>query len=296
MNRRAFAIATLTTLCGVPLVGAPDGGSHVAPKRGAGSAYGYELIATGRVQRVHAPRLLTVERNDAGEPLLVFVPNAEATPLEGTIVTMSGRVRAFADANIESTADWDQLDASARETFTSSPVLVATSLVTATGRELTRRAGRSQAAAAPRAQESRPIGTRGDDWPIAMLPGTVGDNVATLAGHAVRVENARVVGVFSPQSFLIETQASMRPLVGNRSRVLVFIEKRALHVAPGTLVAESVTVSGVVRTLLGMQVSREVPWPPTLTRETIEHLEIRAALLATAVRTPDGVDLTVDAR
>src|SRR5438105_3591585 len=79
----------------------------------------------------------------------------------------------------------------------------------------TRRAGRAQAAAAPRAQESRPTSARGDDWPIAMLPGTVGDNAATLAGHAVRVENARVVGVFSAQSFLIETQASMRPLVGN---------------------------------------------------------------------------------
>jgi len=126
-----------------------------------------------------------------------------------------------------------------------------------------------------------------------MLPGMLADNVVTLAGHAVRVANARVVGVFSPHSFLIETQASLRPLIGNRSRVLVFIDKRVLNVAPETLVAESVTVSGVARTLLGMQVSRDVPWPPALTRELVEHLEIRAALLATAVQTPEGIDLTV---
>jgi hypothetical protein len=293
MNRTAVTMATLTVLCGVPLLGAPDDGSRIAPKRETRSAYGYDVIATGRVQRVHAPRLLTVERNNGSEPLLVFVPNAEATPLEGTIVTMSGRVRAFADTDIESTVDWTQLDASDRETLTSGPVLVATSVMTATGRELTRRAGRSQAAAVSRSQESRTGGARSDAWPMTLLAGTLADNAATLAGHSVRVENARVVGVFSPRSFLIETQASLRPFVGNRGRVLVFIDKRSLNVAAETLLAESVTVAGVARTLLGMQVSREVPWPPTLTREAVEHLEIRAALLASAVRTPEGIDLTV---
>jgi hypothetical protein len=292
MNRRGLMIATLTALWCVPLIGARDDGSRV-PRRESPNAYGYEVIATGRVRHVHAPRLFTVERRETpDQPLLVFVPYADATPIEGTVVTTGGRLRRFEDAQVEETDDWSQLDAAARESFVSGPVLVATSLVTSTGRQLARRAPRSQAAAGLLSQEPRRQGERRDEWPIPVLPGMVGDNVVTLAGHAVRVANARVVGVFNSHAFLIETQASLRPLLGNRSRVVVFIDKRALNVAPETLVAESVTVSGIVRTLLGMHVSREVAWPPALTREAVERLEIRAALLATAVQTPEGIDLT----
>jgi hypothetical protein len=57
-------------------------------------------------------------------------------------------------------------------------------------------------------------------------------------------------------------------------------------------VASTVTVEGVARTVLGMQVSAEVPWPARLDRETIERLEIKAAILATSVHTADGVELT----
>jgi hypothetical protein len=51
-------------------------------------------------------------------------------------------------------------------------------------------------------------------------------------------------------------------------------------------------VEGIARTLLGMQVTGEVPWPARLDRETVERLEIRAAILATSVHTADGIELT----
>jgi hypothetical protein len=136
---------------------------------------------------------------------------------------------------------------------------------------------------------------RTNDYPIGMLPGTLADLVDTLAGGSVRLVNARVVGVFDPQVFLIETQTRLRPIVA-RNRVLVFVESGALRVDAARIVASTVTVSGVARTLLGMQTAREVPWPSALTRETIERLDIRAAVLARSVRTPEGVDLLSGSR
>jgi len=138
---------------------------------------------------------------------------------------------------------------------------------------------------------AEPFETR-NEFPITMRPGTLADLVDTFAGSSVRLTNARVVGVFDPQVFLVESQTRLRPII-ERNRVLVFIEAGTLRVDATLLVASTVTVSGVARTLLGMQTSREAPWPVVLTREAVERLEIRAAVLASSVRTPEGVDLLV---
>jgi hypothetical protein len=125
---------------------------------------------------------------------------------------------------------------------------------------------------------------------VTVRPGALAALADALAGRAVRLLDARVVGVFEPRVFLVESQTRWRPIV-DRDRVLVFVETGALRVDPAVLVATTVTISGVARTLLGMQVSGEVPWPATLTPETVRRLDIRAAVLASAVRTPEGVDL-----
>jgi hypothetical protein len=140
------------------------------------------------------------------------------------------------------------------------------------------------------AAQERP-NARTPEFPIALRPGTLGDQIDTLAGHSVRLASARVVGVFDPRVFLIETETRMRPLPGNRSRVVVLIQTGTLRLDPAQLVASPVTVSGIARTLLGVQVTREVPWPPALTRSALERLEIRAAVLAQSVTTAEGNDL-----
>jgi hypothetical protein len=109
----------------------------------------------------------------------------------------------------------------------------------------------------------------------------------------VRLPSARVVGVFDPRAFLIETETPMRPLRGNRSRVVVLVQTGTLRLDPEALVASTVAIAGIARTLLGVQVTREVPWPPTLTRSALERLDIRAALLAQSVTTVEGNDLLV---
>jgi hypothetical protein len=127
---------------------------------------------------------------------------------------------------------------------------------------------------------------------ITIRPSTLAQQVSELAGHAVRVPYARVVGVLEPNAFLIETDTQFRPFIGNRQRVVVLIDRGALRVPAASLVSSTVTVLGVARTLLGMQVTREVPWPSALSRDHVERLEIRAAVLASSVQTAEGVELT----
>jgi hypothetical protein len=136
------------------------------------------------------------------------------------------------------------------------------------------------------------LSARGDGLPILVRPGTLAAQIGELAGHAVRVPYARVVGVFNPRVFLIDTATRLPPLVGQRARVLVFIEPGALRVPSESLVASTVTIVGTARTLLGMQVSAEVAWPTELRPDVVNRLEIRAAVLATSVRTAEGIELT----
>jgi hypothetical protein len=128
--------------------------------------------------------------------------------------------------------------------------------------------------------------------PILVRPSTLAAQIAELAGHAVRVPYSRVVGVLNPRAFVIDTASRLPALPGNRGRILVLIEPGPLRVSAAEVVSSTVTVLGVARTLLGMQVAREVPWPAELRPEQIERLEIRGAVLAMSVQTPEGIELT----
>ncbi len=129
-------------------------------------------------------------------------------------------------------------------------------------------------------------------FPVIVRPGTLASQIGELAGHMVKVPYSRVVGLFNPRVFLIDTATRLPPIKGHRDRVLVFVEPGGLSVTAASIVATTVTVVGTARTLLGMQVSREVPWPTELRPESVERLEIKAAVLATSVQTADGVELT----
>jgi hypothetical protein len=126
-----------------------------------------------------------------------------------------------------------------------------------------------------------------------VRPSVLAHLIDELAGHKVRVRHAKVVGVFNPQAFVIESFLAM---LGTRDRLIVLVEGAELHVSAEAVVGANVVVAGVARTLLGLQTTREVPWPPELTREAIKRLEIRAAVLATSVQTAEGVELTVRPR
>ena len=129
-------------------------------------------------------------------------------------------------------------------------------------------------------------------FPILVRPSTLAAQIGELAGHSVRVPYSRVVGVFNPRAFLIDTASRLPNAALDRGRILVLIEPGSLRVTAGEVVSSTVTVLGVARTLLGMRVSAEVPWPPEVSPDKIDRLEIRAALLASSVQTADGIEIT----
>jgi len=127
---------------------------------------------------------------------------------------------------------------------------------------------------------------------LTVRPATLVDQIDELAGWSVRVPYAHVVGVFNAQALVVDTATTLPPVLGYRDRLLVLLEARGLNVPATLLVGSTVTISGVARTLLGVQVTREVPWPVELTPSVVKRLEIRAAVLARSVETADGVELT----
>jgi hypothetical protein len=133
---------------------------------------------------------------------------------------------------------------------------------------------------------------RGEPVRITLRPATLADSINELAGQRVKILNARVVGVFEPRAFLIESATRHETALGFRDRVLVLVDAASLRVSQELLVGSTVIILGVARSLLGVRVSPELPWPANLTPELIERLEVRAAVLATSVQTPEGIELT----
>ena len=127
---------------------------------------------------------------------------------------------------------------------------------------------------------------------ITIRPDTLSALIEELAGYDVNVRQARVVGVFNSRVLVVDTAAGLRPILGHRDRVVVFIENGALRIPASSLVGSAVRISGTARTLLGVQTTAEVPWPSALRPEVVQRLEIRAAIMATSVRTAEGVELT----
>ena len=117
-------------------------------------------------------------------------------------------------------------------------------------------------------------------------------SIEELAGLHVRMLNARVVRVFEPHAFVIELAARYEEVKGRNDRILVLIDSGKLRVPDDAIVASIVNVIGAARTLAGVQVSAEVAWPAELNRDLVRRLEVRAAVLATSVATPDGIELT----
>lgn len=251
-------------------------------------------IVRGRVQAVYGSRLFTVENGIAPDrDVLVLAPDPRATPAPGATAEAHGVFRRLEQADLEEMRGRQEVDASAQK-LVGRRVLVAMSLMSVTrgkpaqsaAEDMPRQPARPSPLDAPRRTRSAGIAT------MLVRPATLADQIEDLAGHPVKVPYARVVGVLDARAFLIEPASSLPPAVGNRDRVLVLVDGGSVRVDAASLVSSIVTVAGMARTLLGAQVSAEVPWPAALDREAVERLEVRAAILATSVHTADGVELT----
>lgn len=250
-----------------------------------------DTLIRATVRRVLGPQAFTLDyRPGVDGELIVLAPGAEATPVPGTTVLVGGMLRQPGEAERTNAPAWNEIDERTRETLAGRPMLVASSLRTAAGRQLMAgalpgRTARLPLRQAPLEATREPIQTRVHAGALAQL-------IDELGGRPIRLPRARVLVVLNPRVFLIESAMSLPAIVGNLERVLVLVDAGALRVDAASLVGSNVTVLGTARTLLGLQVTGEVPWPPVLTREVAERFEIRAAVLATSVQTSDGVELT----
>ena len=294
-HRARIALLAIILIGPATVAAAGQAGQSVEMQQPLSYEPGTQLVIKGRVQKIYAPRLFTLEaRFAADRELLVLMPRAEATPMAGTAIVAGGVLRRFDQTELNDVGGWNEIDTPTRDGFYGRPVLVATSVTTANGGQLVRQAAGRSASAITRqpSQRERPVQLPAEVM-NTVRPSALASLIDELAGQRVRVRNARVVGVLNPRVFLIESLTSFPAMLGTRDRILVLLDGGAtLRVAPATIVASSVTLVGVARTLLGVQVTGEVPWPPELTRDVVKRLEVRAALLATSVQTAEGVELT----
>ena len=117
-------------------------------------------------------------------------------------------------------------------------------------------------------------------------------NLEVFAGRDVRLLNGHVVGVIEPGAFLIEPETPYMKPMGMRDRLLVLTAPAGVRVPEAMFVGATVTVTGIVRSMLGVQVTRETAWPERLDSKLAERLEVRAVVLARSVQTLDGTELT----
>ena len=150
---------------------------------------------------------------------------------------------------------------------------------------------RGPSLAAQEAVEQQAI-PKGDARDHVLHPWALNEFIDQLGGRRVTLLKSRVIAVLNPRVFLIETAGLLAPLPRHHARVAVFVDNGELRIERELLVDSNVRVIGVARTLVGMQMTREVPWPPELTREVLKRYDIGAAVLATSVQTADGVELT----
>ncbi|HWP99549.1 MAG TPA: hypothetical protein VNK92_03675, partial [Vicinamibacterales bacterium] len=245
-----------------------------------------ETTVSGRIVEMYGDRLFLVRERGTEREIVVLAPRPLMSMDVGSTVLARGTLRRLAGAELERLAAAAALPEPVRQLLRERSVLVATSVL----------ATRPGAEPQPVEPEKERPPERGAALP-AKLPLTVrattlAAHIEELSGLRVRVLNARVVGVLEPNALLIEPATTYLKPMGQRDRVLVLIEAANLRVPPERLVASVVRVVGVARTLLGLQVTAEVPWPAKLGPEAVRRLEVRAAVLATSVQTAEGTELT----
>ena len=246
----------------------------------------------GIVVDVIGPRLFSLRAPDSGDEVLVLAPRAISTS-KGATVAVTGTLRRIDQRNQRNVSGWAQLSEQIRRRITGRQVVIATAVLSTEEvpeTEPEAPAG-SPVEPPPPAQPASAPGAISSS-PLPLPASTLVAFIQTFAGQAVRIQNARVVGLITPGVFLIEPATRYLKDMGQRDRMAVFVSGGQLRVDPELLVGAIVELEGTARTVLSVQAARDVEWPAKLTQQTLERLEVRAAIVATSVHTAEGTELT----
>jgi hypothetical protein len=266
------------------------------PPRAQKAEASRHIISTGRVTEIHGRRLFSMREAEGAErEVLVLAPRPLSMVIVGSTVRVEGRFRRFAPAELRDVVNWSDIDAHSRARFSGRPVLVAASLVASLQSEVPPPVSPDETEPAEARAPERPRSSveAATSPPLTISASMLGANFDQLAGQDVRILKARVVGLLEPGALLVEPATRYLKPMGARDRIAVLIPHGTLRVPAELLVGSTVVVEGTARTVLGLQVSAEVPWPAQLGPKDVKRLEVRGAVLATSVRTAEGTELTV---
>ena len=130
----------------------------------------------------------------------------------------------------------------------------------------------------PHPDVSEPIAVR-------VRPDTLARFLHDFAGLRVRVVSGVVHGIASPRVFRLKNEPSTR-YSHRPDEVAVVVDTGDVVVREGA----AVVVTGVARTLLGAEMNSDRPFP-SLTEAERNAVATLPVVMASSVRTPDGVQL-----
>ena len=260
--------------------------------------YGQTVTVKAEVENVYDSRSFTLDEDTmfAGPDVLVLVPAGMTSTLaHDQVVTVTGRVRPYVVAELEKDYDWFKngklVTTKTDVDFKTRPVLVATSLMLADGRELL------SADAEMHHDHAAPMGTtkdaahkdhamKGHDHDGMLSAGKLAKDSKKYYGRNVTVR-AEVEDVLDRNSFTLDEDAV---LAGADVLVLVpaGYDTSTLHKD------QVVVVSGKVRPYVTAELERDYDWfkngKIVTTGKKVDY-ETRPVLVADSIRTVDNRDL-----
>jgi hypothetical protein len=267
---------------------AGEGGSISAGKlaKEAKNFYGQTVTVKAEVEDVLDNRTFTLDEDAifAGPDVLVVVPKGSTSGLmHDQVVTVTGTVRPFVQAELERDYDWFKdgkiLKKDVKIDYTTRPVLIATSIMTADGRDLT-----TIGTAALQSGESTmpPVGRVSLE---TISAGKLAKDAKKFYGQTVTVK-AEVESVLDDHTFTLDEDDI---LAG--PDVLVVVPRGT---ARGLMHDQVVTVTGTVRPFVQAELERDYDWfkdGKILKKDTKIDYKTRPVLIAQSVKTASGAEL-----
>ena len=253
--------------------------------------YGQTVTVKAEVENVYDSRSFTLDEDTmfAGPDVLVLVPAGMTSTLtHDQVVTVTGKVRPYVATELERDYDWFKngklVTTKTEVDFKTRPVLVATSLVLADGRELL------SADAGMHHDHAAPMGTTKDHKDHAMKgelsAGKLAKDSKKYYGQNVTVR-AEVEDVLDRNSFTLDEDAM---LAGHDVLVLVPAGFDVANLRKDQVVV----VSGKVRPYVMAELEKDYDWfkngSIVTTGKKVDY-ETRPVLVADSIRTVDNRDL-----
>jgi hypothetical protein len=249
--------------------------------------YGQTVTVKAEVEDILDNRTFTLDEDAilAGPDVLVVVPKGSTTGLKhDDVVTVTGTVRPFVQAELERDYDWFKdgkiLKKDTKIDYTTRPVLIATSIKTADGRDLS-----MIGTAAMHSGHDSTIAPPARASLEAISAGKLARDAKKFYGQTVTVR-AEVESVLDDHTFTLDEDDV---LAG--PDVLVVVPRGT---AKGLMHDQVVTVTGTVRPFVQAELERDYDWfkdGKILKKDVKIDYKTRPVLIAQSVRTESGSEL-----